>query len=299
MHDMPTRRMSCCVHVHCPSLLQDWQVYSCDLWLGIIIYSLERSELCLKQLVLLYNTSAITATNIFRFSDSLSNINLAKKNNSKNTFNFRQQLTEAEKVVAKKQNTRICKIARDIEKTKFPPSSPTKVLMQKIVRGFCESTSRKKFEESGCAVCGRLNLVSKLKSMEDVAEKNAHQLKISLKKYQAQYWIMLVVMCVITVFLPCQKVTLLTLPRKMICGLELYLNNYGALLMPKNCWLQESDITDVWCVLLEECIRWKQMQLPLLIQHPRFIEYYMHKCWNWGLALSIRPLGSPTFNRWI
>ena len=58
----------------------------------------------------------------------------SQKRISKNTIKFRQRLTEAEKFVAKEQNTRSHKIARDIEKTKFPPSSPTKLLMQKIVQ---------------------------------------------------------------------------------------------------------------------------------------------------------------------
>ena len=42
---------------------------------------------------------------------------------------------------------------KDVE---FPPDPPSADLCQKIVSGFCADTSPDVFEETGCAVCGKL-----------------------------------------------------------------------------------------------------------------------------------------------
>ena len=54
------------------------------------------------------------------------------------------------------------------ENVKFPPSPPSKRLMHKIITGFCNDTHPSKFEEAGCAVCGQLVEMTKLKKMTDV-----------------------------------------------------------------------------------------------------------------------------------
>ena len=54
------------------------------------------------------------------------------------------------------------------EKIKFPPSSPSKHLMHKIISGFCNDTQPGKFEEAGCAVCGQLVVLTKLIKLTDV-----------------------------------------------------------------------------------------------------------------------------------
>ena len=53
------------------------------------------------------------------------------------------------------------------EKHKFPPAPPTKELLQRIAKDFVRATSRTKFEESGCAVCGRLNAMTNLLNLKE------------------------------------------------------------------------------------------------------------------------------------
>ena len=53
------------------------------------------------------------------------------------------------------------------ENTKFPPSPPSKRLMHKIISGFCNDTHPSKFEEAGCAVCGQLVVMAKLRKLTD------------------------------------------------------------------------------------------------------------------------------------
>lgn len=50
----------------------------------------------------------------------------------------------------------------------FPPSPPSDKLLQKIITGFCEDTHPSCFEESGCAVCGRLTIKKQLIALKDV-----------------------------------------------------------------------------------------------------------------------------------
>ena len=54
------------------------------------------------------------------------------------------------------------------ENVKFPPFPPSKRLMHKIISGFCNDTHPSKFEETGCAVCGQLVVMSKLIKLTDV-----------------------------------------------------------------------------------------------------------------------------------
>ena len=41
----------------------------------------------------------------------------------------------------------------------FPPDPPLNLLIESIVKGFCNDTTPQKFSEAGCAVCGRLSPV--------------------------------------------------------------------------------------------------------------------------------------------
>jgi hypothetical protein len=50
----------------------------------------------------------------------------------------------------------------------FSPSPPSDKLMQKIITGFCKDTHSSCFEESGCAVCGRLTTKKQLIALKDV-----------------------------------------------------------------------------------------------------------------------------------
>jgi hypothetical protein len=54
------------------------------------------------------------------------------------------------------------------ENVKFPPSPPSKRLMHKIISGFCNDTHPSKLEEAGCAVCGQLVVMTKLKKMSHI-----------------------------------------------------------------------------------------------------------------------------------
>ena len=58
----------------------------------------------------------------------------------------------------------------------FPPNPPSTDLCQKIVSDFCADTSPDVFEETGCAVCGKLTPICK---MEDCSEvENINLLKV-------------------------------------------------------------------------------------------------------------------------
>ena len=54
------------------------------------------------------------------------------------------------------------------ENINFPPLPPSKRLMHKIITGFCNDTHPSKFEETGCAVCGQLVVMSKLIKLTEV-----------------------------------------------------------------------------------------------------------------------------------
>jgi len=54
------------------------------------------------------------------------------------------------------------------QKQAFPPSPPSDKLLQKIITGFCKDTHPSCFEESGCAVCGRLTTKKQLIALKDV-----------------------------------------------------------------------------------------------------------------------------------
>jgi hypothetical protein len=60
--------------------------------------------------------------------------------------------------------------------TKFPPSPPTPKLLHKIATKFCNITSHKIFEDSGCAVCGKLTPQTQL-VCRDIADMDFDILK--------------------------------------------------------------------------------------------------------------------------
>jgi hypothetical protein len=50
----------------------------------------------------------------------------------------------------------------------FPPSVPSMKLQHTIISGACKDMHFSQFTESGCAVCGRLTIISKLKKISDI-----------------------------------------------------------------------------------------------------------------------------------
>ena len=53
-------------------------------------------------------------------------------------------------------------------KVKFPPAPPSAELCQKIVSDFCADTSPDIFEETGCAVCGKLTPIHEMEELSEV-----------------------------------------------------------------------------------------------------------------------------------
>src|ERR1700732_34750 len=51
---------------------------------------------------------------------------------------------------------------------KFPPEAPSVELCQNIVLDFCADTSPEVFEETGCAVCGKLTPICKMEELSEV-----------------------------------------------------------------------------------------------------------------------------------
>ncbi|KIM46619.1 hypothetical protein M413DRAFT_57090, partial [Hebeloma cylindrosporum] len=50
----------------------------------------------------------------------------------------------------------------------FPPHPASDNLIHRIIAGFCNDTDPSQFQEAGCAVCGQLTLLTKLKSLDEV-----------------------------------------------------------------------------------------------------------------------------------
>jgi len=57
-----------------------------------------------------------------------------------------------------------------IDEPLFPPDPPTQAKVERIVRNFCAGTSPEAFQETGCAVCGRLVLLTDIHSIESVKD---------------------------------------------------------------------------------------------------------------------------------
>jgi hypothetical protein len=51
---------------------------------------------------------------------------------------------------------------------KFPPNPPSMNLCQKIVSDFCADTAPEVFEETGCAVCGKLTPICEMEELSEV-----------------------------------------------------------------------------------------------------------------------------------
>ena len=54
------------------------------------------------------------------------------------------------------------------KETDFPPNPLTSLLQHKIASNFCKDTSPQAFEESGCAVCGKLTLLTELQNLSEL-----------------------------------------------------------------------------------------------------------------------------------
>ncbi|KAJ7019610.1 hypothetical protein C8F04DRAFT_975459 [Mycena alexandri] len=65
------------------------------------------------------------------------------------------------------EKARIRDIARSSEPD-FPPKPPSKKLLCKIARGFCEEMDPAVFEEAGCAVCGQLTTLRELTPLASI-----------------------------------------------------------------------------------------------------------------------------------
>jgi hypothetical protein len=59
---------------------------------------------------------------------------------------------------------------------KFPPNPPSIDLCQQIVSNFCADTSPEVFEESGCAVCGKLTPICEMEKLSEI--ENVNLLKV-------------------------------------------------------------------------------------------------------------------------
>jgi hypothetical protein len=80
---------------------------------------------------------------------------------------YRAKQSAHDKVLATAKNTEARQTARLKEKSKFPPTPPTRELLQTIAKDFYKTISPNKFEESGCAVCGRLTPMTNLLNLSE------------------------------------------------------------------------------------------------------------------------------------
>ena len=52
--------------------------------------------------------------------------------------------------------------------SKFPPDPPSNLLIESIIKGFCNDTTPWNFIEAGCAVCGRLSLIANMTLLDEI-----------------------------------------------------------------------------------------------------------------------------------
>ena len=52
--------------------------------------------------------------------------------------------------------------------SKFPPDPPSNLLIESIIKGFCNDTTPRNFIEAGCAVCGRLSLIANMTLLDEI-----------------------------------------------------------------------------------------------------------------------------------
>ena len=71
------------------------------------------------------------------------------------------------------------------KEVKFPPLPPSSELCQKIISDFCVDTSPEVFEETGCAVCGKLTQICEMEELSEV--ENTSLLKVDGVTRRARY----------------------------------------------------------------------------------------------------------------
>lgn len=60
-----------------------------------------------------------------------------------------------------------CTSDKDVFDNKFPPLPPTQARCENVIKCFTDATSPKYFEESGCAICGELSPMLKMKNVSE------------------------------------------------------------------------------------------------------------------------------------
>ena len=103
------------------------------------------------------------------------NLELVKKHQAKNPETYKAAHLESVKKHQDKnhKNSKLSnlesvkKYKKNIE-IKFPPKPLSSILQHKIISKFCTDTSFKNFEESGCAVCGKLTLMTDLQKLSEL-----------------------------------------------------------------------------------------------------------------------------------
>jgi hypothetical protein len=85
------------------------------------------------------------------------------------------KITNLESVKNQAKNPEMSKISnlKSVRKyqekeTNFLPKPLTSLLQHKIASNFCKDTSPETFEESGCAVCGKLTLLTELQNLSEL-----------------------------------------------------------------------------------------------------------------------------------
>jgi len=84
------------------------------------------------------------------------NLQAVKNYQVKNSEAFKSSNLESVKKYQKKSETN------------FPPKPLSSLLQHKIASNFCKDTSPQAFEESGCAVCGKLILLTELQKLSEL-----------------------------------------------------------------------------------------------------------------------------------
>ena len=93
-----------------------------------------------------------------------------QKNKEKHAKYDKQRAEKSEYQESNRKNVHIHYWSKKDEK--FPPNPPSTDLCQQIVSDFCADTSPERFEESGCAVCGKLTPICEMEELSEIENVN-------------------------------------------------------------------------------------------------------------------------------
>src|SRR6202046_5734060 len=139
-------------------------------------------KFCLKMHIYCLKTTNVKLVQIFlqylNLTKQLPMLNINKhgiRKIKRNVLNTRSNLLKNLNIKNLIENMHTNTIGQKKDE-KFPPNPPSTDLCQQIVSDFCADTSPEVFEESGCAVCGKLTPICEMEELSEI--ENVSLLKV-------------------------------------------------------------------------------------------------------------------------